>query len=155
MFSLFQEYEHFNYHNFRQNKTKFKVVIILYILIGIAFELVYFLAYKGEIFQNFWETNIFLFISLVARYNQFEIYWIFLQGILDIKKIKMALTMTKDMFTIKPVVKEKKEFEETSYCVRYKKYLEEKYPKLCPQLLNFYEMPEIDITDIGSIRSAY
>ena len=59
-------------------------------------------------FENFWQTVTFLFISLVARYNQYEVYWIFCQGIIDITKIKIAVNMTNDMFTIKPKVNEDK-----------------------------------------------
>jgi hypothetical protein len=75
--------------------------------------------------------------------------------------------MTKDMFKIKPKKKRKnqkeseafKMFKETNYWKKSmieikKKFPDSLYPKK-PELLNFYEMPEIDITDIGSIRSAY
>ena len=135
MFSLFQEYEHFSWRTFRQNKNNLQVVIILYISIGIIFELIYFLAYHGEMFQNFWETTTFLFISLVARYNQYEIYWIFFQGIIDIQKIKDAITMTKDMFTIKPMVNNVtfERFKKTRYYAIYQKQLDQRYTNLGEQ----------------------
>ncbi len=148
MFSLFQEHEAFFSEDSIERKKNFNICFFTsFISFGLLLKLIIHVFLHKD---DFVEHLPLMLINLNAWHNQYWIFWILYQCMIDLDQINFGLKMASDMFTIKEQDKKISEkFKKTQY------YKNKIYIQQDQSILNFYEMPVIDVTDLGSIRTAF